>query len=101
MPTTTPILSTGARAELFFAVVLIALFLYAQDDLAACLTPQVPAVQMPSFWPCREPSEHEILLIAYVKRDGKVVRDGCTYAGSQSAYPKKPRPKAADAHSHD
>jgi len=101
MPTPTPILSTGARAELFFAVLLIALFLYAQDDLAAWLTPQVPAVQTSALGPCREPTEHEVLLIAYVRRDGKVVRDGCTYAGSQSAYPKKPRPKVPDAHSHD
>jgi hypothetical protein len=101
MPTTTPILSTGARAELFFAVVLVALFLYAQDDLAAWLTPHVPAVQMSALGPCREPTEHEVLLISYVRRDGKVVRDGCTYAGSQSAYPKQPRPKVADAHAHD
>jgi hypothetical protein len=101
MPTTPPILSTGARVELFFAVVLVALFLYAQDDLAAWLTPQVPAVQMSALGTCREPTEHEVVLIAYVKRDGKVVRDGCTYAGSQSAYPKKPRPKIAHAHAHD
>ena len=101
MPTPTPILSTGAWAELFVALTFVALFLYAKDDLAAWLTPQVPAVQTSAIGTCREPTEHEVLLIAYVKRDGKVVRDGCTYAGSQSAYPKKPRPKAADAHSHD
>ena len=101
MPTPTPILSTGARVELFFAVVLIALFLYAQDDLAAWLTPQMPAVQTSALGPCRKPSEHEVLLIAYVLRGDRVVRDGCTYAGSQSAYPKQPRPKAADAHAHD
>ena len=95
------VLSTTAKVELVLALVFTALFLRFQNDFAAWLTPQVPAIQTSALGPCREPSEHEVLLIAYVKRDGEVLRDGCTYAGSQSAHPNNPRPKVADATAHD
>ena len=101
MPTPTTILSAVAKVELVLAVVIVTFFLRFQDDVGAWLTPRLLPVQTSALGPCREPTEHEVLLIAYVRRDGKVVRDGCTYAGSQSAYPKQPRPKVADAHSHD
>ena len=84
-----PILSAGAKAELFVGVVLVALFLYAREDLAAWIRGASPApIQMSALGPCREPGEHEVLLVAYVVRDGALLRDGCTYAGSQSAYVK-------------
>jgi len=95
------VLSTTAKVELVLALVFTALFLRFQDDVAAWLTPRMLPVQMSALGPCREPSEHEVLLIAYVKRDGEVLRDGCTYAGSQSAHPNNPRPKVADATAHD
>lgn len=95
-PAKRPIFSTGARIELAVAVAFVALFLYARDDLAAWLGGSVPVVQTSAIGACREPTEHEVLLIAYVMRDGKLMRTGCSYAGSQSAYPKKPRPRPAD-----
>ncbi len=101
-PAERPILSAGAKAEIFAALVLVALFLYAHEDLAAWIRSAWPApVQTSALGPCREPTEHEVLLIAYVVRDGALRRDGCTYAGSQSAYPKTPRPKVAHGKTHD
>ena len=85
------ILSTTAKVELVLALVMTALFLRFQDDIAAWLTPRHLPVQTSALGPCREPSEHEVLLIAYVMRDGALRRDGCTYAGSQSAYVKERR----------
>jgi len=94
-----PVLSSTARVELFVAAAFVAFFLYVKDDLAARLAPQAPAVS--AIAPCREPTEHEQLLVPHVLRDGRLVPDGCLYAASQSAYPKKPRPKVAHAKAHD
>ena len=91
-PAERPVLSAGAKAELFAGLVLVALFLYAREDLAAWIRGAWPApVQTSALGPCREPDEHEVLLVAYVMRDGALLRDGCTYAGSQSAYMKERR----------
>ena len=101
MPSPTQILSTGAKVELAFAVVIVAFFLRFQDDLGDWLTPRVLPIQTSAPGHCREPGEHEQLLVPHVLRDGRLVPDGCLYVASQSAYPKKPRPKVADARPHD
>jgi len=89
MRTPDNILSATAKVELVLALALMALFLRFQDDIGTWLTPRHLPVHTSALGPCREPGEDEVLLVAYVRRDGQTLRDGCTYVGSQNAYPKK------------
>lgn len=82
------ILSASAKVELFVALAVIALFLYAREDLGAWLQGILPppTVQTSAQAGCQPPSEHEQLHVVLAWRDGRLVHLGCQYVGSQSAY---------------
>lgn len=86
-------MSAMAKAELFIGVTLIALFLYAREDLAAWAKSLAPeTIPVSAHNGCLPPAtEHEQLHIVLAWRDGLLVFDHCLYVGSQSAYVKGAR----------
>jgi len=97
------VLSATAKVELSIAVVLVALFLYAREDLAAWLRGALPVpVQTSAHEGCRPPAtEHEELHLVLAWRDGRLVQAGCLYVGSQSDYVKPRRQGSAHANAHE
>ena len=85
-----PILSRGTKVELFVALAVVALFLYAREDLGMWVSSWLPA--QAAHANCKPPAtEHEELHVVLAWRDGQLVHTGCLYVGSQSAYRKERR----------